>query len=50
MLCNLVEETESVKYGSNKTQKYISTKVTPTWHNTPADFHKGRHIVKSVIS
>ena len=26
------------------------TRTTPMWHNTPVDFHAGRHILKGVMS
>ena len=28
----------------------IETRATPTRHNTPVDFHKGRHVLREVTS
>ena len=33
-----------------RAKKKQKTRATPTWHNTPVDFHEGRHILKGVIS
>ena len=43
-------QAEGWVFESQPRQTQVVTRAMPTWHNASLDFHKGRHILKGVLS